>query len=235
MTSNTIKAVLSCDSKRKKSILEMDEEERMELLSKSEEEGGYGLSNEVATNISEDLKSWRVIDQYSNPINGHFGRAFVRENEGSKWDTIISHRGIDTDLEIVQDVSADIGLGLYHTRGGIYPELLEVLEKLPFGGKYYSTIIRKSVEFFDGQMNEAERFPNRVYERLQKKGKFNSRIEHVGHSLGGAIAQIQAVKDDVFSQSLDSPGTKVVLDELLDSGNITSRNSPGSSDVWIGD
>jgi uncharacterized Zn-binding protein involved in type VI secretion len=216
MTSNTIKAILSCDSYRKKSILEMDEEERINLLTKSEDDGGYGLSTEAASKISDDLKSWRVFDQYSNPVNGYDGRAFVKENEGSTWEVIISHQGTKTP----QDFIADAGLGFYHTKGGLYPEMLSALEKLPGGGKYAKSI-NTAVEFFDGQMNGANSFSNRVYRQLQDAGQFNCRIEHVGHSLGGALSQIQAVKDDVFSQSLDSPGTKVVLDELLNSGDIT--------------
>jgi len=81
-----------------------------------------------------------------------------------------------------------------------------------------TSIVAKRVA---NQYEDAETFVDRIFESKQQ----SMYIEHTGHSLGGAVAQMVAHKYDSKAVAFDPPGTKEVIEKIPSLSNDVNHDN----------
>ncbi len=141
---------------------------------------------------------------------GYFGRAYYNKKNDQ---IIIAHRGTDLDFKINELTSNQISISL---DGG---DLMKVLKDMDDDYDILNGEIPMQ------QFEAAQHFIKEVKAAYQKQYNSEPEIIHTGHSLGAVLAELCAVKDDSKAITFESPGSKPLALQLVDSEELNIENA----------
>ena len=148
---------------------------------------------------------------------GYFGRAYF--NKKNKQ-IIIAHRGTDLDIKINELTANQISIALEEDN------LWNIIKDMDDDYDILNGEIPMQ------QFEAAQHFVQEVKEAYKKQYNSEPEIIHTGHSLGAVLAELCAVKDDTKAITFESPGSKPLAAQLVDSealnidgADITSYNA----------
>jgi len=148
---------------------------------------------------------------------GYFGRAYF--NKKNKQ-IIIAHRGTDLDIKINELTANQISIALEEDN------LWNIIKDMDDDYDILNGEIPMQ------QFEAAQHFVQEVKEAYKKQYNSEPKIIHTGHSLGAVLAELCAVKDDTKAITFESPGSKPLAAQLVDSealnidgADITSYNA----------
>lgn len=141
---------------------------------------------------------------------GYFGRAYFNKKNDQ---IIIAHRGTDLDIKINELTANQISIALEEDN------IWNIIKDMDDDYDVLNGDIPMQ------QFEAAQHFVNEVKEAYKKQYNSEPQIIHTGHSLGAVLAELCAVKDDAKAITFESPGTKPLASQLIDSEQLNIENA----------
>lgn len=141
---------------------------------------------------------------------GYFGRAYYNKHNDQ---IIIAHRGTDLDIKINELTVDQISIALEEDN------LWKIIKDMDDDYDILNGEIPMQ------QFEAAQHFIQEVKDAYKKQHNSEPEIIHTGHSLGAVLAELCAVKDNTKAITFESPGSKPLASQLINSESLNIENA----------
>lgn len=155
----------------------------------------------------------QISNKFENRETGYFGVAF--EYKGK---IIVSHGGTEPTDITIQKPKISFGSSNLPSLTGINADMINIRDlgtDAKLGIDQIRTLFNSNAELPD-QFYDADAFTQKVNQYAKKN---NLSVEHTGHSLGGALAQIVAAKYNQKATAFDPPVTSHIINSNFPDAN----------------